>query len=88
MPEATLVRPWAVFLAQLRANWLCWTKRTRILTYTEGLYLGPLALKLHYLQIELEDGTVLYRSPKISASELATRVASLKEGLSLLLHRH
>ncbi len=78
MNLATLVRPPAVILAQIKANWLCWTRATRIVTYTDGLYLGPLTLKLLYLQIELEDGTILYRTPYLPDQELQDRIGRLR----------
>jgi len=83
MIGATLIRPLDVAIAQLIASWLCLFRRTRILTYSEGCYLGPLPLKVHYLQIELEDGLVLYRSPELSSSELEAKVSVLRDGLKL-----
>jgi hypothetical protein len=76
--QATFIRPLAVMLAQLRACWFVLRYGCRVLEFTDGYYLGPLAVKLHYLQIETDDGRILYQTDKAPASVRDAKVREMR----------
>lgn len=67
-----LFRPLGVVWAQFWGGWLGLFRGSRVLTYTEEQG-PPIKLFVRYLSIELEDGTMLWENPKLSATALRHR---------------
>jgi len=82
-----MIRPWRVLRAQLVAAYrgLRYWREGRVCTYTDGRYLFGLSwlcVSIHVLQIEMENGPVIYVSDRGDPELRAARVQYMKDAMA------